>query len=175
MKCTKEKKDEMCQYIAEGYSQKQAAKRAGVGESTLFEWKYEDADFAKQILQAREEYQDTVRAKLEVSLFKKATGYEVKEKETEYGTDKNGNQIVKRQKIKIKEVPADTTAIMFALTNVAPDVWKQRTTVNNTLSAKIEPETAADEIFAALPDDLLAVIADRLQGISDGSEAQQEQ
>lgn len=125
-KYNKQTVETICSYIRDGDSKKLACKRAGIGESTFYEWMQGKTEFAESIKKAEAEFTATITGKLEASLWKRATGYEVTETETEYFTDKEGNQRIKSQKKKVKHIQPDTGALIFALTNVAPDKWKNK-------------------------------------------------
>ena len=112
------------------------------------------------IKKAKEECQETITGKLEATLWKRAMGYEVTETETEFVRDKEGNPVVKSQKKKVKHIHPDTGALIFALTNVAPDKWvnRQKTEIQSRI------ETTEDlSAFEDLPEGLLFEIADKIQ------------
>lgn len=153
--------DTICSYIRSGDSQKLACKKAGIGDSTFHEWIHKKKGFSDKIQRAKDEFQDTITGKLEATLWKRAMGYEVTETDTEYVTDANGNKKIKSQKTKIKHIQPDTGALIFALTNVAPDKWvnKQKVETTETKSSDNKKEYC----FENLPDNVLFDIADRLQ------------
>ena len=70
--------------------------------------------------------------------------------------------IIKSQKTKIKHVQPEVGALVFALTNVAPEKWINRQRVDNTILTK-EKEEEQTYHFEDLPDDLLFSLADKLQ------------
>lgn len=153
--------DTICSYIRSGDSQKLACKKAGIGDSTFHEWIHKKKGFKDKIQKAKDEFQDTITGKLEATLWKRAMGYEVTETDTEYVSDAKGDKKIKSQKIKTKHIQPDTGALIFALTNVAPDKWvnKQKVETTETKSSDNKKEYC----FENLPDNVLFDIADRLQ------------
>ena len=151
----------ICSYIKSGDSQKLACKKAGIGDSTFHEWIHKKKGFSDKIQKAKDEFQETITGKLEATLWKRAMGYEVTETDTEYVSDANGNPKIKSQKAKTKHIQPDTGALIFALTNVAPDKWvnKQKVETTETKSSDNKKEYC----FENLPDNVLFDIADRLQ------------
>lgn len=169
----------ICSYIREGDSQRMARKKAGIAEGTFYEWLNEKAEFAEAVKKAKEEFQDTIVGKLEVSLWKRAMGYEVTETETEYVSDSNGNPKIKSQKTKVKHIQPDTGALIFALTNVAPEKWvnRQKTEIQEV---KKPDAPKNDKCFEDLPADVIVNIANQLQDaqfniIKDGKEDDQQE
>ena len=152
---------EICGYLKEGDSQKMACIKAGIGDSTFHEWMNEKPEFAEAVKKAKEEFRATITGKLEASLWKKAIGYEVTETETEYVSNKDGKPRIKCQKTKVKHIAPDTGALVFALTNVAPEKWINRQKVD--VASTNKTETTQRFRFEDLPDDLLCGIADKLQ------------
>ncbi len=63
-------------------------------------------------------------------------GYEVEETETEELRDKKGNIVTTRIKKKKKHIPANATAILFALKNTRPGEWNNE----NNLKEEAEPQ-----------------------------------
>lgn len=152
----------ICAYIRDGDSQKLACKKVGIGDSTFHDWIKAKPEFSESIKKAKEEFQATITGKLEATLWKRAMGYEVTETETEYVSDVDGNPKIKSQKLKVKHIQPDTGALIFALTNVAPDKWKNRQRVE-TVDAKDVEKDEPRYNFDEVPRELLFKIADELQ------------
>lgn len=161
-KYSNEIKERICNYIREGDSQKLACNKVGIGTSAFHDWVRKDSQFSEDIKKAKDDFQATIVGKLEASLWKRAIGYEVTETETEYTSDKEGKPRIKSQKTKIKHIQPDVGALVFALTNVAPEKWVNRQRVDNTILTK-EKEEEQTYHFEDLPDDLLFDLADKLQ------------
>lgn len=158
-KYNKQTIEAICGFIRDGDSQKLACKKAGIGDSTFHDWIKAKPEFAECIKKAKEEFQATITGKLEATLWKRAMGYEVTETETEYVSDANGNPKIKSQKTKVKHIQPDTGALIFALTNVAPEKWVNKQKVETQATA----EKTHEYHFEDLPEDLLFGIADKLQ------------
>ena len=169
----------LCNYIREGDSQQLACKKAGIGHSAFYDWLNSKPEFAEVVQKAKDEFQATITGKLEATLWKRAMGYEVTETETEYVSDANGNPKIKSQKTKVKHIQPDTGALIFALTNVAPEKWINRQRVEAQVTKEIK-EQEHDYYFEDLPKNMLFEIADSLQsgeyerikngkGLTDGS------
>lgn len=152
----------ICSFIRDGDSQKIACKKAGIAESTLYEWLKQKKELPEAIKRAKDEFRDTILGKLETTLWKRATGYEVTETETEYVSDAQGRPKIKSQKTKVKHIQPDTGALIFALTNVAPGKWVNRQKVE-TQEIKKETETVDNDCFVDLPEETLIDIADKIQ------------
>lgn len=161
-KYSNEIKERICNYIREGDSQKLACNKVGIGTSAFHDWVRKDSQFSEDIKKAKDDFQATIVGKLEASLWKRAIGYEVTETETEYTSDKDGKPRIKNQKTKIKHIQPEVGALVFALTNVAPEKWINRQRVDNTILTK-EKEEEQTYHFEDLPDDLLFDLADKLQ------------
>lgn len=181
-KYNKEVAEQICGYIKSGDSQKIACIKAGISCSTFYEWIKSKSELADSVKKAKEEFQETIIGKLEASLWKRAMGYEVKETETEYvedvgNKDKPGKPKIKSQKVRIKHIQPDTGALIFALTNVAPEKWvnRQKTEIQEV---KKPDAPKNDKCFENLPADVLVNIANQLQDaqfniIKDGKEDDQ--
>lgn len=124
-KYNKQTVEAICAYIRDGDSQKLACKKAGIGDSTFHDWIKAKPEFAERIKKAKDEFLATITGKLEATLWKRAMGYEVTETDTEYVSDSNGNPKIKSQRTKVKHIQPDTGALIFALTNVAPEEWEK--------------------------------------------------
>lgn len=161
-KYNKQTVERICEYIRDGDSQKLACKKAGIGDSTFHDWIKAKPEFAERIKKAKEEFLATITGKLEATLWKRAMGYEVTETETEYISDKDGKPKIKNQKTKVKHIQPDTGALIFALTNVAPEKWVNRQKVESQ-AVKPTEEESHNYCFEDLPDDVLFDIADKLQ------------
>lgn len=133
MQYTKKQYKKICDSIrasiTDGESVAYAYTLAGISETTYHRWRNERPDFAKLIEQAREDHRLMKANELRRSLYKRATGYETTETRTEYGVGANGSPIITKQVKTTKQVPPDTGALIFSLTNLAPEEWQnsQRT------------------------------------------------
>ncbi len=89
------------------------AEAFGISVRTLHRWKQDYPSFAKALAVGK----DAANAKVEKSLYKRALGYDIKEKETLVETDKDGNVKPVKVRESSKHVPADSMAIMYWLNN----------------------------------------------------------
>lgn len=161
-KYNKQTVDAICGFIRDGDSQKLACKKVGIGDSTFHDWIKAKPEFSERIKKAKEEFQATIVGKLEATLWKRAMGYEITETDTEYIPDAQGNPQIKSQRTKVKHIQPDTGALIFALTNVAPDKWVNKQKVE-TQETKANEDKAHEYCFEDLPEELLFDIADKLQ------------
>lgn len=160
MKYSRDIIERLCAQIAQGELIKNACKLVGITETTFFEWQNTKPEFAEAIKKARQDFNDTIVGRLEASLWKKATGYDFEEVKTIFGKDAEGNpRILKQEKTK-KHYSPDTAALIFALTNLAPDKWVNHQRVD---TKAVDTEVGPNYAFADLPKDVLFDIADKLQ------------
>lgn len=131
-----EKKAELLNHIAQGYSQEESFSKVGIGKTTYYKW-LEDAEFRDAVHKAQKEARMNkadVRA-VERSLLDIAKGFEYEEVKTEYESrevvdEKTGKKefkpVIKKQVRTKKFVTPNVEAIKFLLTNRDPDNWKNR-------------------------------------------------
>lgn len=161
MKYTDEIKKRIKELTEEGDSVELICKKIGISRDCFYRWKKTKKDFAALLDEAKRSFLKSIGEKLEASLFKRATGYEVEETETEYIDDGSGSPVIRSQKRKKKQIPPDTGALIFALTNIAPERWKNRQRVEN--EEITEREEIDNRQFENLPEELQDRIADYLQ------------
>lgn len=118
-------------FIARGYSNKDAAEKAGIGERTFYDWMRDNPQFSQSVKEAQRQG-DLVRINsVEAALLDVARGFEYEEVRTEYesvlnqATGKYEPTIKKQVRTKKRVVP-QTEAIKFYLSNKAPEDWKNR-------------------------------------------------
>ena len=105
-----------------GYDSVRLAKHFGVHPSTFEEWKAKNKSFRETIQDAKDRYDS---AQVENSLLKRAvTGYTITEVKVE--EDREGR---KKTTKTTREVPADTRAQMFWLSNRNPNRWRNKSKV----------------------------------------------
>ena len=119
-------KDDIISYIREGDSNILACKKVGISKSTFYEWLESYPDFSDSLKKARKEFRETIVQTLEQSLWKRAAGYEVEEVKNEYRTLKDGSKVLVKSSEITKHFPPDTGALIFALTNLDPENWKNK-------------------------------------------------
>lgn len=128
---------EVLKLIAQGYSNKDAAEKAGIGERTFYDWMRDKPQFSQSVKEAQRQG-DLVRINsVEAALLDVAKGFEYEEVKTEYESQLNPNTgkyepTIKKQVRTKKRVVPQTEAIKFYLSNKAPEDWKNRIEQNNT-------------------------------------------
>lgn len=135
MKYDDETINSLIESLKNGDTVEKAAAKAGITKTTFYEWLQDPdkADFADAIKNAKSEFKKTIVDRLQKSLWDKALGFSYDETKTEYMRDPKTNQIVvKNQSVTTKRYPPDTAALIFALTNLAPDEWKNRQNIEAT-------------------------------------------
>lgn len=108
----------------------------GVTEQTLNDWFIKDPDFALVMRANRMMADDRV----ERALYARAVGYSYKAQEVKIT---NEGKIYKTDVI--KHVPPDITAITFWLKNRAPQQWKDKIDVNNSVEGTVTIEHKEDD------------------------------
>lgn len=134
---------------AKGAIDDEIAEAFGISVRTLHRWKQEYPSFMQALTVGKE----AADAKVEKSLYRRALGYDVKEKETLVETDKDGN--VKPVKVKegTKHVPPDTMAIMYWLNNRKKNTgeWSQAQKVELSGNiANVDLSSLTDEDLKAI-------------------------
>ena len=119
-------KDDIISCIREGDSNILACKKVGISKSTFYEWLESYPDFSDSLKKARKEFRETIVQTLEQSLWKRAAGYEIEESKNEYRTLKDGSKVLVKSSKITKHFPPDTGALIFALTNLDPENWKNK-------------------------------------------------
>ena len=118
-------------WARDGLTDETIAKNMGVGLTTLYRWKAEH----REIWEALKRGKEVIDVEVENALLKSALGYQ--DIEVEITTDSNGNQIKKE---KIKNIPPNTTALIFWLKNRQPKKWrdKQEVEVSKSMDDSIK-------------------------------------
>ncbi|EOC1299342.1 helix-turn-helix domain-containing protein [Cronobacter dublinensis] len=93
----------------------------GVHRSTIYRWKLEHEEFCNSIKTAK----DVADARVERSLYQKATGYNFKEQQAfKIKVDQYEEEI---EVVEVeKHAPADTTAAIFWLKNRQKEKWRDK-------------------------------------------------
>lgn len=105
-----------------GATDEDVANAFHVRRRTIQRWAESYPEFAK----ARQESKDVADAKVEKSLFKRATGFEYSTTESIVEFDANGQQKPLKIQTFKHYAPPETGAICFWLKNRKPDKWKDR-------------------------------------------------
>lgn len=117
------------------------AKELGISITSLRNWRVTHPSLHESIQDGRDCWNVT---SVEASLVKRALGY----KYTEITTEDRGD--TKRVITMEKEMPPDTRAAQFVLTNRAPERWKIKQEVDHTLEVGLNMPEAVQELFNSI-------------------------
>ena len=132
-----EKAPEILKYISQGYSNKDAAEKAGISQETFYTWLETKSEFSESFKEAKKQGDKVRINSVESALLDIARGFEYEEVKTEYESQLNPatgkyEPTIKKQVRTKKRVVPNSEAIKFFLTNKAPEEWKTRIEQNNT-------------------------------------------
>ena len=132
-----EKAPLILEYLSQGYSNKDAAEKAGVSQSMFYEWLNTKVEFSETYKEAKKQGDKVRINSVESALLDIARGFEYEEVKTEYESQLNPatgkyEPTIKKQVRTKKRVVPNSEAIKFFLTNKAPEEWKNRIEQNNT-------------------------------------------
>lgn len=163
-KYTPERIARICNAIAEGKTNEQAAKYGGITVSTFCEWQKTKSEFSEAIKKAKAQYEDWLMNGIledaEKSLVTLIKGCEYEEIKTEYENDSFGNPRIKKQSRTTKKILPNPTAVIFALCNRDPEHWQNR--IQQDINGKIETETKNEVSLKNVPDELLSQVIDAI-------------
>lgn len=115
-------------WARDGLIDEQIAKNIGISRATLSNWKNKHQLIARALVRGKE----VVDREVENALLKRALGYtyeEVTVQRQEVEEDVFESVEVKRVK---RQVPPDTTALIFWLKNRKPDTWRDRREIDHS-------------------------------------------
>lgn len=99
----------------------------GISDETHSRWSKKFVEYVDAIKKANEAFSASLVLRLESTLIERATGNVTRKKtRTRMIADEDGNPVVSEKIIDEEQMPPDTTAIIFALKNIAPDKWKDK-------------------------------------------------
>ncbi|OTW86383.1 hypothetical protein BK702_15265 [Bacillus thuringiensis serovar cameroun] len=115
-------------WARDGLVDEQIAKNIGVSRATLSNWKNKHPLIARALVRGKE----VVDREVENALLKRALGYTYEEvtvlrQEVEEGVFES----VEAKRVK-RQVPPDTTALIFWLKNRKPDTWRDRREIDHS-------------------------------------------
>lgn len=153
-----EKAPEILKYISQGYSNKEAAEKAGISQETFYTWLETKSEFSESFKEAKKQGDKVRINSVEAALLDIARGFEYEEVKTEYESQLNPKTgkyepTIKKQIRTKKRVTPNSEAIKFFLSNKAPEEWKNRIEQNNTgnlntdLRIKMVSENPNDDEF----------------------------
>ncbi|MED1381775.1 MULTISPECIES: hypothetical protein [Bacillus cereus group] len=115
-------------WARDGLIDEQIARNMGVTRVTLHNWRKKHPIIDQYVRRGKE----VVDREVENALLKRATGYTYEEVTVE--REKNGDeeyQSVETKRVK-RQVPPDSTAIIFWLKNRKPDAWRDRREIDHS-------------------------------------------
>ncbi|KFN01521.1 hypothetical protein D0U04_07815 [Bacillus clarus] len=115
-------------WARDGLIDEQIAYNMGVTRVTLHNWRKKHPIMDQAVRRGKE----VVDREVENALLKRATGYTYEEVTVE--REKNGDdeyQSVETKRVK-RQVPPDSTAIIFWLKNRKPDAWRDRREIDHS-------------------------------------------
>lgn len=127
-------------WYSHDWTLEEIAKKLGVSKETFFKYKRDYSDFSDLLKKAEKSKKKFIVNKAQKALEDKLQDREVEEVMTEIWKDKNGNTVKQHIKKIKKIIPADTTAIIFALKNNDPERYYDRAAVAE------EPESTSTSI-----------------------------
>lgn len=110
-------------WVSHGKQLKWIANELGVAESTFMLHKKNKSELSELIKKAGQSKPRYIANKAELALKDKLQDRETEETHTEMWKDEYGNVTKQHIKKTKKIIPADTTAIIFALKNTDPERW----------------------------------------------------
>ena len=113
--------DKLTEYASQDIINRDIAKALGMSPTLFYIKMREDPEFKK----AYEQGMDNRKYELERALYRRAAGYQTEEKKTVTTDDPEKGQTTQTTVIEKSYVP-DTTALIFTLSNIMPDKYKQK-------------------------------------------------
>ena len=114
---------------ADSYTISEICSLSGIDEATYYRWKNDKSDFCEAVEKARKQFDDILVKEAKNSLRKLVQGYDVEERKTVYVENQKDNQgkpKIKEQTVTKKHYQPSVPAVIFALTNKAPEEYKNR-------------------------------------------------
>lgn len=124
--------DDIFYWYSHDWNLKQIAAELGVGRDTFLKYKQDQPDLSDLLKRAEKSRAKYFARKAELALADKLEDREIEETHTEIWKDAKGKTVKQHVKKVKKIIPADTTAIIFALKNSDPDKWSERQRVEHS-------------------------------------------
>lgn len=145
-KYSKDKQDEIAQYIRDGMTAKKAVNKAGISIETYHQWKRTKTEFLNAIKKAvddrvKESFEQAKENSTEIvgTLYDLATGKAKKVKTvTKYAPDPHGNPVIVEKTETEETLQANVGAAIFILTNVDSEHWKNRQDVKQDTTGEVQ-------------------------------------
>ena len=109
-------------WARDGLTDEQISQNLGIHRDTFYNYKKEHCDFSDALKKGKE----IVDIIIENTLYKRAIGYEYKERTVEIVTTSGGKELSRKVREITRHMPADVAACIWWLCNRKPDVWRQR-------------------------------------------------
>lgn len=106
----------------------------GIDHRTHYRWLNRYAHYANAIKKGQERYKALTLKTAEQGLKQLIAGDEEEETITKYVSNAQGQPIIAERKVRKHRTQPNTAAVIFALTNLNPDQWKNRQ--NNDVEIK---------------------------------------
>jgi len=113
--------DKLTEYASQDITNKEIAEALDISVASFYNKMKTDENFR----QAYEQGMDNRKYELEKALYRRAAGYQAEEKKTVVTNDPEKGQTTQTTVTEKSYVP-DTTALIFALSNIMPDKYKQK-------------------------------------------------
>jgi transposase-like protein len=147
--------ERICQLACQGHTIDVICDMVGINRSTLYYWRKEHVKFKGMFDAARDSTSSLV---VEASLYKKATGYTTVKEHVFF--DKRSGEVLKENQV--VEVPPDTRAAEFWLTNRDSERWKAtagRIDANLNLNTSPQVVVVMPELLSEVQAELEASLA----------------
>ena len=139
---------EYCQIVkalaASGMIDREICSVLNVTQATLINWKRDHPE----LVQAFAEGKAIPDTKIEMSLFRRATGTEVEEiiRDRIYNPETEKQELVETRRI-LKQIPPDPTSMIFWLKNRKPKDWRDKQDVEHSgsIGYKVMPDEIEEE------------------------------
>ncbi len=126
-KYNKKRVNYICSLLSkDSYTIEEICSLSGITVSTYYEWIESKPEFSEAVEKAKETYNQLIVREAKKSLMKKIQGYAVDENKTVFINDKEGKPTIKEKTTIKKHFQPDIVAIIFALTNKAPEEYKNK-------------------------------------------------
>lgn len=155
--------EEVFKWAKEGRTNKEIYTQLGIGHTSFYDWVKDltKAEFSDAIKQGKDAFKRGRVASLITSAFVRATGYDVQEPSEERAVGRDGTRRTTKELIRTKHIPADPRLLVFLLTNLAPEMFKDVQRIESKEITKEEEKRVYP--FEDIDEELLFKLADQLQ------------
>lgn len=127
----------------------------GWNPDTHYEYRKRYPAYSESIEKGRDRFTAKSVQMAEHGLKQLIAGDTIEERTTKYAPDAHGKPVIVEDKVKKHRTPPNTAAVIFALTNLNPDKWKNRQ--NTDLTSGGEKITQPTPIVVATDDQKAAL------------------